>query len=192
MPLSVEHSADWRRPIWIGTLVAASVAFSLGFACAAPFAAFAALAALTMPARPALALIGLVWFANQAVGFLILHYPADSIGWGLAIGVGAVGGAFAARAAARALPAPEPLRYALAFLAAFAVYEAALLAMAIATGGGHGAFTAEIMGQVFAINAAAFLGLLALNRTGEALGLVIRPDAAAAMLGRGGSVAPRA
>ena len=189
MPLSVERSADWRRPAWIATLVAASVAFSLGFACAAPFAAFAALAALTMPQRPALALIGLVWFANQAAGFAILHYPADSVGWGLAIGVGAALGVFAARAAAR-VAVPEPLRHALAFLAAFAAYELVLLAMAVATGSGHGAFSAEIMGQVFAINAAAFLGLLAVNRAGEALGLVIRADAGPALIGRGAN-APR-
>ena len=33
---------DWRHPLWLAFLVAASVAFSFGFACAVPFAAFGA------------------------------------------------------------------------------------------------------------------------------------------------------
>jgi hypothetical protein len=41
-PQSYAMSIGWRRPIWIALLVAASIAFSLGFACATPFAAFAA------------------------------------------------------------------------------------------------------------------------------------------------------
>jgi hypothetical protein len=36
---------------------------------------FAAIAALSMPRKDALLLIGLVWLANQAVGFSVLHYP---------------------------------------------------------------------------------------------------------------------
>jgi hypothetical protein len=65
---SLVLSTGWRRPLWIALLVAASVAFTLGFACATPLAAFAAIAALSMPRKDALLLIGLVWLANQAVG----------------------------------------------------------------------------------------------------------------------------
>jgi hypothetical protein len=66
---SLALSTGWRRPLWIALLVAASVAFTLGFACATPLAAFAAIAALSMPRKDALLLIGLVWLANQAIGF---------------------------------------------------------------------------------------------------------------------------
>ena len=38
--------ATWRHLLWLVVLVGASVAFSLGFACAVPLAAFAAAAAL--------------------------------------------------------------------------------------------------------------------------------------------------
>ena len=66
---SLALSTGWRRPLWIALLVGASVAFTLGFACATSLAAFAAIAALSMPRKDALLLIGLVWLANQAVGF---------------------------------------------------------------------------------------------------------------------------
>jgi hypothetical protein len=86
---SLALSTGWRRPLWIALLAAASVAFTLGFACAAPLAAFAAIAALSMPRKDALLLIGLVWLANQAVGFSVLHYPwtADCFAWGIGLGI---------------------------------------------------------------------------------------------------------
>src|SRR5437667_9327199 len=77
-PMQTQSTAlttSWRRAVWIALLVVASAAYSLAIACATPFAAFAAIAALTVPRRDALLLIGLVWFANQAVGFGMLHYP---------------------------------------------------------------------------------------------------------------------
>jgi hypothetical protein len=39
-PQSTAPATGWRRRAWIALLVAASAAFSLGFACATPFAAF--------------------------------------------------------------------------------------------------------------------------------------------------------
>jgi hypothetical protein len=38
-------SANWHRLLWLSLLISASAAFSLGLACATPFAAFAAAAA---------------------------------------------------------------------------------------------------------------------------------------------------
>src|SRR5215470_851248 len=86
---SYAMNIGWRRPTWIALLVAASIAFSLGFACATPFAAFAAAAALTMNRRSALLLVGLVWLANQGTGFIVLHYPwrTDSLAWGAGLGI---------------------------------------------------------------------------------------------------------
>ena len=50
-------SANWRRLVGCGLLMSAGVAFSLGLACATPFAAFAAAAALTLSRREALVLM---------------------------------------------------------------------------------------------------------------------------------------
>jgi hypothetical protein len=66
---------DWRRLLWLTVLVASSVAFSLGFACATPFAAFAAAAVLTLPRKDALLLMAAVWLANQAVGMAFSTIP---------------------------------------------------------------------------------------------------------------------
>jgi hypothetical protein len=79
-----QFTSAGRRPLWIALLVAASVGFSLGFACAVPLAAFAAIAALTLSRRDAFALVGAVWLANQIAGFAVHHYPvtASTLAWG--------------------------------------------------------------------------------------------------------------
>ena len=89
---SVSTPIAWRHLIWLTLLVAASVAFSLGFACAVPLAAFAAAAALTLSSADALVLILLVWLANQLVGFSVLGYPwtVSTFAWGMVLGVVAV------------------------------------------------------------------------------------------------------
>jgi len=89
---TLSENRDWRHPLWLALLVAASVVFSLGLACAAPFTAFGAAAALTLSRRDALVLVMSVWLANQLVGFTLLHYPwtANAFAWGGALGVVAV------------------------------------------------------------------------------------------------------
>src|SRR5215831_14891231 len=83
---------DWRHPLWLASLVVASVVFSLGLACAVPLAAFAAAAALSLSRRDALLLILLVWLTNQLVGFAWLDYPwtASTFAWGVTLGIVAV------------------------------------------------------------------------------------------------------
>ncbi|MBV9521335.1 MAG: hypothetical protein JO010_00995 [Alphaproteobacteria bacterium] len=164
--------SGWRRQLWLALLVASSIAFSLGFACAVPFAAFGTVLALTMPRRDALLLIVAVWFANQLVGYGILDYPrtAESVTWGAALGIVAVLAMLVARAARRRFRGlvTAPLA---AFLASFAAYEAMLFIVAAALLGGVEDFAPMIIGRIFAINAVALLGLLALNRFGTIAGL---------------------
>ncbi|WP_036262176.1 hypothetical protein [Methylocapsa aurea] len=168
----------WRRPLWIALLVAASVAFTLGFACAAPLAAFAGVAALTMPRQQALLLVGLVWFANQAVGFGVLHYPwtADTLAWGAGLGAVALLATLTAEWGAKRSSGLHPiLSSTLAFLLAFAIYEGLLFAASLISQSGVEDYAPAIVGRIFAINAAAFIGLLAVNRLGASIGLVIEP-----------------
>ncbi len=168
----------WRHHLWLALLVAASVAFSLGFACAAPFAAFAAAAALTLSRWNALLLIGAVWLANQIVGYAVLGYPwtANSLAWGIALGFVAVLATLAARGAALRFEGADRVVVPLAtFLAAFAVYEGALFAVAVAMLGGTEDFAPAILGRIFAINAVAMVGLFVLNRVAVAVGLVATP-----------------
>ena len=172
-----EHR-DWRHPLWLALLVAASIVFSLGLACAVPLAAFAAAAALSLSRRDALLLIVLVWLANQFVGFTLLGYPwgASTFAWGTVLCVVAILATLAARwMAGRLANARRVFTVTATFLVAFAFYEAALFAVSATLLGGTEIYTAAIQGRIFVINAAAFVGLLVLHRLASSVGLVNRP-----------------
>jgi hypothetical protein len=178
---------DWRHPLWLGLLVGASLVFSLGLACAVPFAAFAAAAALSLSRRDALILILLVWLANQLVGFTLLDYPwtATTFAWGAALGIVAVLATLAGRwMVRRSMKAGDAVTFSATFLTAFAVYEAALFAISATLLGGTEIYTAAIQGRIFAINAAAFVGLLMLNHLAASVGLANRPATTLAMTER--------
>jgi hypothetical protein len=184
---STSPPAAWRHPLWLTLLVAASVAFSLGFACAAPLAAFAAAAALTLSHRDALFLILLVWLANQLVGFTVLGYPwtASTFSWGVVLGTVAVLATLAGQwTIARSVDAARAVSFVATFLVAFAVYEMALFMVSFALLGGTEVFTGEIQRRIFVINAASFVGLLALNRFAISVGLLSNPPVAIPMKGR--------
>jgi hypothetical protein len=166
-PQSHAIALGWRRPIWIALLVAASVVFTLGFACATPLAGFAAVAALTMTRRDALFLIGLVWLANQCVGFGVLHYPwtADCLAWGVGLGIVALLSALGAEfGAKRFIALNRVLASTVAFISAFVVCEGLLFIASMIFQSGIEDYAPAIVGRSFAINAVAFIGLLVANR----------------------------
>jgi hypothetical protein len=185
---SLALSTGWRRPLWIALLVAASVAFTLGFACATPLAAFAAIAALSMPRKDALLLIGLVWLANQAVGFSVLHYPwtADCFAWGIGLGIVALLATLGAAWTAERFNPLGRLASAMALLTAFAIYEGLLFLTSIIVQSGVEDYTAAIVGRIFAMNAVAFIGLLVVNRIGVSAGLAPEPRRQLIATGRRG------
>jgi hypothetical protein len=165
----------WRHHLWLILLVAASVAFSLGFACATPLAAFSAAAALSLDRRYSLLLTLAVWFANQFVGFTLLRYPwtSNSLGWGLALGIAAILATLAAHWAKRLFKGTTWIAdYVAAFLAAFAIFEGVLFVVGLLLLGGMEDFAPGIVGRIFAINSAAFLGLLILNWLARVSGFV--------------------
>jgi hypothetical protein len=152
--------------------------FSLGLACALPLAAFAAASALSLSRRDALLLIVLVWLANQLVGFILLDYPwtASTFAWGAVLGIVAILATLASLwMAERFGSTPHSVRFAATFLIAFVVYEVALFAVSVSLLGGTEIYTAAIQGRIFIINAAAFVGLLVLNRLAASVGLANRP-----------------
>jgi hypothetical protein len=150
-----------RRSLWLGLLIAASVAFTLGFACAVPFAAFGAIAAMTLQRRDALLLILGVWAVNQVIGFTVLHYPWDgtTMTWGVVLGAVALLCTAAARLAVRGHgPVVTSLT---SFAAAFLVYEGGLYVVSAVWLGGTEDFATAIVLRILAINAAAFAGFMA-------------------------------
>src|SRR5215813_12113162 len=169
------RTLDWRYPLWLGLLVGTSMIFSLGLACAVPLAAFAAAAALSLSRRDALLLILLVWLANQLIGFAWLDYPwtASTFAWGVTLGIVAVFATVAGQWMATLFAhAGRSVRFAVTFLIAFVVYEAALFAVSATLLGGTEIYTMAIQGRIFAINAAAFVGLLVMSRLAVSVRLV--------------------
>ena len=175
MTMTSTGGTGWRKPLWLLLLVAASVAFTLGFACATPLAAFAAAAAATLGRRDALLVAAGVWLANQIVGFSILSYPtnADSLAWGVIMGAATLIAVEAARPAVALLGTRlgTMVRFATAFAVAFLVYEVLLYVPAVAGLSGIEEFEPGVVILVFKINAAALAGLWAIDRLGRATGL---------------------
>jgi hypothetical protein len=172
-----------RHVLWLAVLVAASVGFTFGFACAVPFAAFGAATALTLNTRDALLLTIALWLANQIVGFGFLHYPWDgsTLLWGAVLGVVALLSTAAARiASTRFASASYRVILIGSFAAAFVVYEGSLYVISAAWLGGTEDFAASIVAYIAGLNAVAFVGLLVLERLGRMLGLAAAPSLAIA------------
>jgi hypothetical protein len=175
---SPSHLSGWRPVLWLALLVVASVAFTLGLACAMPFAALGAAAAMTLPRRSALVLTGGAWLANQLVGFAFLSYPltADTIVWGVVLGVVALLTTLAAEGLVGRFGRGSIVVAALAsFTGAFVVYEGALFLVSATWLGGTEDFAPAIVAYILAINAGAFVGLMVLHRLGTAIGLAAEP-----------------
>jgi hypothetical protein len=158
---------EWRRSVWMASLVFLSVVFSFGFSCAVPLAAFAAIGALTLRRHDALVLIGAVWLANQITGFALLHYPLEraAFSWGGALGAVALLATLAASwVNGRLAQRNRVLGSSAAFLTAFTAYEGALFAISAMTANGLSNFAPAIVLRIFLINAAAFTALFLLRR----------------------------
>jgi hypothetical protein len=141
-------------------------------------AAFAAAVALSLSRRDAVLVILLVWLANQLVGFTLLDYPwtASTVAWGATLGAVAVLATWAGQSMARCFQSTaRGITVAATFLVAFAVYQAALFAISATLLGGAEIYTLAIQGRIFAINAAAFVGLLVLNQLAPSIGLARKP-----------------
>ena len=179
--MNITHASGGRTWLWLGVLVAASVAFSLGFACAVPLAAFGAMAGLTLSWRHGLVLMGAVWLANQIVGFGMLAYPmtAQAFIWSPILAASGFGALLAARAITATLRYRPALAWLMGFGAAFVAYEGGLYVVSALAMGGTEFYTAAIVGRVAALNGAAFAGLYALDRLVRARPIALLPPGAA-------------
>ncbi len=176
--------AGWQLPLWLTFMIAVSLTFSFGFACAAPLAALAAIAALTLDRKNAILFTGVVWLANQSCGYSLLHYPvtANSLAWGAALGFAAIAATLVARlAAGRFAGHSRVLAIGGAFLAAFVTYEGLQYITAFAALGGSEDYTLPIVARELELNAIAMAGLIALAYAGS----LIRGRSAAGSLQAG-------
>jgi len=141
-------------------LAGVAVLGSYALACAAPFAALAAVAALGLPIGYAVATMIAAWVANQAIGFFVLSYPWDAQAalWGVAIGVASIACVLAARAVLDVAGSNAWLRPIVGFVAAFVVFQLALLAWVPLLGDGD-AFAPAVVAEVLGYNVV-FLAVL--------------------------------
>jgi hypothetical protein len=151
------------RAVWITLIVACGTCLSPLFACVTPFAALSALAGLKLGRRDAFIVIGVVWLANQAIGYGFLGYPRtwDSVAWGLAIGACSGLAVLASRALCASRPAP--LAISLPFMAAFTAFEFGLYVAGYVLPGSYGAFSAAVVGQIFLVNTVTLCALAAFH-----------------------------
>jgi hypothetical protein len=173
-PRDCSRISGWRPALWLALLVVAAVAFTLGLACAMPFAGLGAAAALTLSRRDALILTATAWLANQVIGFAFLSYPwtGHTVAWGVVLGFVAVLTTLAANGLVGRIAGRGIVSAALAgFAGAFVVYEGLLFLVSAAWLGGTEDFAPAIVAYILAVNAGAFFGLLALNRVGLTIGL---------------------
>jgi hypothetical protein len=168
-----------RAAVVAALMVAASVALTLGFACALPLAAFAAMAAMLFSPAAAVGSILVVWLANQVVGFACLGYPTDAstLAWGAGLGVIALL-SLGAAAAVLARAGGGSVGVGASFLAAFVAYQGAVAIGCLISGVGVAHFTLPVLARILMINAATFGGFLALRALGLRAGF--RPESAKA------------
>lgn len=123
-------SPSSRTGLWSAGLVALVVGGSFLAGCLEPLVAVAVIAAGALPLGRALQLTAAVWLAGQAVGFGLHDYPRDAqtVSWGVGLGVAALAATLAAAPALRAFAGkPVWLRAGAAFVAAFLANQVAIL-----------------------------------------------------------------
>jgi hypothetical protein len=150
---------------WSAGLVAAVVGGCLIVGCLEPLVAVAVIAAGALPPIRAVLLVLATWAAGQAVGFGLHDYPRDvqTLAWGLGLAAGGLVALTVATAVLWLLKGrPTWLRAAAAFAAAFCAHQAAMLGVEQIVAGSC-EIRPGIIAQVGLINAAWFLGLLALD-----------------------------
>ncbi|TAJ73412.1 MAG: hypothetical protein EPO51_05270 [Phenylobacterium sp.] len=170
-------SSTHRTGLWSAGLVALVLGGCLLIGCLEPLVAVAVIAAGALPFGRALLLTGAVWLAGQAIGFGLHDYPRDAqtISWGVGLGVAALVSVATAAAALRVFTdKPVWLRAGAAFVAAFVANQIVILGVEQVV---TGACTIRpgVISLVGAVNAAWLAGLLALDAVLRRTSLSVPP-----------------
>lgn len=154
-----------RTALWSAGLVGLVLGGCLLIGCLEPLVAVAVIAAGALPLGRALLLTAAVWLAGQAIGFGLHDYPRDAqtISWGVGLGVAALASVGAAAAALAAFAGkPVWLRAGAAFIAAFVADQVVILGVEQVVTGAC-VVRPGVISTVGLANAAWLAGLLALD-----------------------------
>jgi hypothetical protein len=160
--------------VWLVILSLAGLGGSVVISCVTPFVALAVALVGTVRLTLALRAMIAIWLANQLVGFVLFHFPRTSnpFLWGLAMGGAALLSTLTAGIAFKRLASRSTAaKLSLAFLLAYAIYEACLFVAALFLGGTE-TFSPAIIAQIGFVNAAWLVGIVALN---ELLSILCKP-----------------
>ena len=119
-----------RTALWSAGLVGLVLGGCFLFGCLEPLVAVAVIAAGALPLGRALLLTAAVWLAAQGIGFGLHDYPRDAqtISWGVGLGVAALASVGAAAATLAAFAGkPVWLRAGAAFIGAFVADQVVIL-----------------------------------------------------------------
>jgi hypothetical protein len=151
--------------VWLVILTVGGLGGSLFISCVTPFVALAIALAGTVRLAVALRAMIAIWLANQFVGFAFFHYPRtpNTLVWSGAIAGAALLSTLVASTALNRAPSwSRAARLGLAFLQAYAIYEANLFIAALFLGGSE-TFSLSIIAQIGLVNLAWLAVLVALN-----------------------------
>ena len=151
--------------VWLLILALAGLGGSLVISCVMPFVALAVALAGTVRLAVALRAMTAIWFINQLIGFVFLHFPCteNTILWGCAIGCAALLSTVVASSVIKhANGAPPLARLGLALLLGYVAFEASLSVAALFLGGVE-TFSPAVITQIGLVNLAWLVGLIVLN-----------------------------
>ena len=154
-----------RTGLWSAGLVGLVLGGCLLIGCLEPLVAVAVIAAGALPLGRALLLTAAVWLCAQAIGFGVHDYPRDAqtISWGLGLGLAALVSVGAAAATLAAFAGkPVWLRAGAAFIAAFVADQVVILGVEQVVTGAC-VVRPGVISTVGLINAGWLAGLLALD-----------------------------
>ncbi len=132
-----------------------------------------------MRKRDGVLLMLATWIASQAVDLCVRRYPTDpnTIGWGVALGVAAVVGMLAARAAAVRIGGGTLVRIVTAYVVALVAFKAVILLGTLGLSGGAMAFAPRVLARERVRNGAILAGLYTLYHLLVAAGVPAAPRA---------------
>jgi hypothetical protein len=157
------------RWLWISTLLVAAALLSPAYHCGFPLVAFVTIAALTSARQDALLASGAVLLTHQTLVFASQHHHTSGMALSWAVAFVAIALLCCETAGFVWRRRNGFIGAAAAFVAAYAVYEIAVVAMSLASGRGAESVTLATVTRMFLRNFYAFGGLWGLSVIGAAI-----------------------
>lgn len=151
-PWAIRWQSIAQNRVWLMLVLAVGSASSVVYP-HPPLVAFGAIAGTTLTPQKALGATAAIWLVNQIFGYGLRQYPqtAESLGWAIAMGIGAllIAGFASLRPQFSQATFKGHCLWVLAIaVAGFVLFEGIILSLGFLLTGSH-VFTWEILGSLF-------------------------------------------